>query len=154
MTYLEKITYLTGRFLQVQQYVLANAFRVRTFFEGTKDLPPQLGREEHIAALESQARTKVVESQGRSTSELTEDLLGHGLSRKDEKELSLLLRKRDYVVSFFYLDNANALAREDPLVYESKVVELQELVDRAVALNQSLARSADKVLQESYRLPR
>ncbi len=151
MTYLEKITYLTGRFLQVYQYCLYNAYRVRTFFSGIAKLTPQVDTEENIQAMESQALSKLIADQEKGTKEILSFLLDHGMSKKDEKEFSLLIRKKDYLVSDYYLDNSQKLSREDPVIYASQINELEEYVDKAIALNQSLAKSADRILQENYR---
>lgn len=151
MTYLEKITYLTGRFLQVYQYCLYNAYRVETFFDGIAKLTPQVDTEENIQALESRALSKLVANQGLGTKEILAQLLDHGMSRRDEKEFALLSRKKDYLATYYYLDNAQDLSREDPVVYAGKVQELQEYVDKAVALNQSLSKSADRIVAENYR---
>ena len=151
MTYLERITYLEGRFLEVFQYALYNAYRVATFSDGVKDLTPQSDTEENAQAKESQARAHLIESQGKGFDAIAEDLFGHGLSFKDEKELKSLLLKRNYLVSYFFVDCARELAKEDPKVYENKIDELQEYVDRAIALNGSLAKAFDKILDRDYR---
>ncbi len=151
MTYLERITYLTGRFLEVFQYALYNAYRVATFFDGIKNLTAQTNTEENIKALESIARTRLVESQGKDVASLEKDLLGHGIAVKNEKELHALLLKRNYIVSYFFLDTAPELAREDPRIYENKIDELQEYVDRAIDLNTSLSKAFDRILEREYR---
>ena len=151
MTYLERITYLTGRFLEVFQYALYNAYRVATFYDGIAHLSFQTNTEENILALESQSKSRLVESQSKSREELEKDLLSHGLSVKEEKDLHALLLKRDYLVSYFFLDSAADLAREDPKVYENKIDELQEYVDQAIDLNTRLSKSLDKTLERDYR---
>lgn len=151
MTYLERITYLTGRFLEVFQYTLFNAYRFATFFDGIKSLSPQTNTEENIEALESVARTKLVESQGKDVASLEKDLLGHGLSVKDEKELHAMLLKRNYIVSYFFLNTASDLAKEDPRIYENTIDELQEYVDRAIDLNTRISNAFGRILERDYR---
>lgn len=151
MTFLERITYLTGRYLQVFQYMLFNAYRVVGFSEGAKRLTAQTNTEENILAIESKARADLVSSQGKGDEQLLSELLGKGIAVKDEKELKALLLKRSYVSNYFYVDSANALAREDPVIYESKITELNDYVDRAVKLNQSLIDATEKIVDRAYR---
>lgn len=151
MTYLEKITYLTGRFLEVFQYTLYNAYRVATFFDGIPTLTFQTNTEENIEARESQAKARLIDSQGKDINSLEKDLIGHGLSVKDEKDLHALLLKRNYIVSFFFIDSAGELAREDPKVYENKIDELQEYVDKTIDLNTRISKAYDKILDKNYR---
>lgn len=146
MTYLEKITYLTGNFIQLSQFTLKNAFRFVSLYDRKN--------KENVYTEESQASFILAENQAkdlitRFTFEGSEKILsylsGKGLSVKEMADLSFILKKRDYVVSAFYLDNANQIASEEIAVYVSKINELQGYCDKAADLNRRLAKECDRL---------
>ena len=123
MTYLEKITYLTGNFIQLSQFTLKNAFRF-------------------ICLLDNKNRENAYTEQSDAGFVVAEN---KGLSLKDYQKLTFVLKKRDYIVSAFYLDNANQIATEEIAVYVSKINELQGYCDKAMELNQNLVKECDRL---------
>ena len=123
MTYLEKITYLTGNFIQLSQFTLKNAFRFICLLDNKN--------RENASTEQSDAGFVVAENKG--------------LSLKDYQKLTFVLKKRDYIVSAFYLDNANQIATEEIAVYVSKINELQGYCDKAMELNQNLVKECDRL---------
>ena len=93
---------------------------------------------------EAEAKKKVEEYTFQGSEKILEDLKDKGLPIKIFDKLSFVLKKRDYVVSRFYLDNASQIATEQVVVYVSKINELQEYCDAALKLNQVLAKECDK----------
>lgn len=146
MTYLEKITYLTGNFIQLSQFTLKNAFRFVTLLENKAKETVYTERSDasYIMA-ENQAKNLIVDYTFQGSEQILAFLKGMGLSVKDYEALSFVLKKRDYVVSAFYLDNANQIATEEIAVYVSKINELQGYCDKAIALNKRLAEECDRL---------
>ncbi len=146
MTYLEKITYLTGNFIQVSQFTLKNAFRFICLLENkNKETSYTKQSDAGFVVAEKKANDLIVEFTFKGSEEILKFLSDKGLSTKDYQKLSFVLKKRDYVVSAFYLDNANQIATEEVAVYVSKINELQEYCDKAVELNQILAKECDRL---------
>jgi hypothetical protein len=150
MTYAEKITYLVGNDMELVSYVLRNAYRVVCLTEGLSKRTPAVETEGLIASEESRALALVTEKRDAGTEALLSFIQGKGLSEKEETSLVKVLHRRDYLLSLFFLDNAKAIAREEVAVYESIIKELNEYLDEAKSLNQSLSKSADRILA-SYR---
>lgn len=147
MTYLEKITYLTGNFLQVSQFALKNAYRVIALSEGkSRETHYFSGDMTQVEACEAIAREYLHKGLNLSGAELADFFSKHqGLSVKDYNNLKKMLLKRDYIVSLFYIENSSQLAREEVAIYESKINELQEYVDLASKLNVSLSKACDRL---------
>lgn len=146
MTYLESITYLTGNFLQVSQFALKNAYRVICLTEGIDKKTPYIFGADLIASFEAIAKSYVINNQALSGEQLIAFFSLHkGLSNQDMADLKKVLKKRDYLVSYFYIENSAQLAREEIAVYESKINELKEYVDLASKLNVSLSKACDRL---------
>ncbi len=146
MTYLEKITYLTGNFIQLCQFTLKNAFRFTCLLENkNKETNYTKQSDAGFVMAENKAKDLIVEYTFKGSDEILSYLSDKGLSTKDFQKLTFILKKRDYVVSAFYLDNANQIATEEIAVYVSKINELQEYCDKAIELNQALAKECDRL---------
>ena len=137
MTYAEKITYLTGNFIELAQFCLKNACRLVSLINRKEETKLDAGACFSLA--EAEAKKKVEEYTFQGSEKILEDLKDKGLPIK-----IFVLKKRDYVVSRFYLDNASQIATEQVVVYVSKINELQEYCDAALKLNQVLAKECDK----------
>ncbi len=150
MTYLESITYLTGNFLQVSQFALKNAYRVITLTEGKeKETPYMAGGLSQVEACEALAKAYLTMNKSLSGEELSQFFVIHkGLSSKDYKDLKLMLAKRDYLVSYFYIENTPRFALEEVAVYESVIKELKEYVELANKLNVSLSKACDRLYNQ------
>ena len=142
MTYAEKITYLTGNFIELAQFSLKNACRLVSLINRKEETKLDAGACFSLA--EAEAKKKVEEYTFQGSKKILEDLKDKGLPIKIFDKLSFVLKKRDYVVSRFYLDNASQIATEQVVVYVSKINELQEYCDAALKLNQVLAKECDK----------
>ncbi len=59
-----------------------------------------------------------------------------------------MLNKRDYLVSYFYLENTSRLALEEVAIYESIIKELKEYVELASKLNVSLSKACDRLYSQ------
>lgn len=145
MTYLESITYLTGRFVQISQYLLKTSFRLVSFMEEEKNRLPFQTKESIRDGAEAKAESLLNEYQGSSAQELIDFFSNKGISVKDRNELSLLLRKRQYLVGSYFLVNDSALGREEVAIYESKINELKELNKKARDLNGHFAKLIDEI---------
>ncbi len=150
MTYLESITYLTGNFLQVSQFAIKNAYRVITLTESKeKETPYMAGAISLAEAAEALAKAYLTMNNSLSGEELVQFFSLHkGLSSKDFKDLKLILNKRDYLVSYFYLENTSRLALEEVAIYESIIKELKEYVELASTLNVSLSKACDRLYSQ------
>lgn len=145
MTYLESITYLTGRFVQISQYLLKTSFRLVSLMEEEKKRLPFQAKEQRIDGAEAKAEALLSEHQGSSAQQLIDFFSDKGLSVKDRSELSLLLRKRQYLVGSYFLVNDSALGREEVAIYESKINELKGLNKKARDLNGHFAKLIDQI---------
>ncbi len=149
MTYLESITYLTGNFIQVSQFVLRNAYRVISLTAAkNKENAYLSGGMSQIEAAEAIANAYILQNKGMGLGSLLKFFEIHpGLSKKDSDDLRFVLNKREYLISFFYIENSNRLAMEDVAVYESVIRELKEYIEKANNLNLSLSKACDKLYQ-------
>lgn len=145
MTYLERITYLVGNFIELSQYVLKNAYRVTTLYENSKGLDCYTKGSEMIVQSEENAKRLCKEASLLTGKELEGYFLDRGLSEKDYKALVRILRKREYVMSYFFIENAYGLSKEDVMVYESKIQELEDLCKDASVLIGRLSKESDKL---------
>lgn len=139
MTYEERITYLTGNFIQLSQFTLKNACRAISLLRIEDNSYPL------IMKAEKEAEEMLLSFEFIGSEKIIESLKDSLLSKKMLEELSFILKKRDYVVSYFYVENASAIAREEIAIYESKINELDGYCKRAVKLNQDLALLCDKI---------
>ncbi len=149
MTYLEKITYLTGKYLQITQFVLKNAYRLVSLSFAYNNKTPYL---QGSSILMETGEVKAKEFLSRFASSSSEDVLHffkeqNALSKMDMKNLEKVLKKRDYLVSTFYLENTPAFAREEMAIYESKIAELEEYNEMASKLNVSLSKACDRLCE-------
>ena len=146
MTYLEKITYLTGNFIQLCQFSLKNTFRFVSLLERRESENVYTHQSEvNLVMAENNAKKLVVDYAFKGSDEILDYLKDKGLSAKDYKEISFLLKKRDYVVSSFYLDNAEQIATEEIAVYVSKINELEDYCNKAITYNQKIGKECDRL---------
>ena len=147
MTYLETITYLTGRYLQVSQFALKNADRLIALTEGLKEESHYFAHSsEYLDSLEAKAIALFRSQRTLSGEELVSFFEQHeGISEKEKKDLEKMLRKRDYLVGTYFYDNSADLGKEDVTIYASKIQELKELVALADKLSVSFNKEADKL---------
>lgn len=146
MTYIEKITYQTGSFLQIMQFAIKNAYRLTFLTNGSKVENPSLkGNSTILEVQEASAIKELVKNQSFTSKETISYFSSNeGLSKKDLNTLSKLLKKRDYIISYYFIDNASQLAMENALIYESKIKELDEYINEATNLNISISKSIEK----------
>ena len=147
MTFLEKITFLTGKFLQLSQYVLKNAYRAVSLIDAKEKYDQKEEKSLVLAASEVKAISLITDMENKGSAELISFFNNKGLDEKDKTSLKTLLLKRDYLVSYFYIDNANSLAKEDPGIYESKIAELNDYCSMATKLNKSLSKVCDDIYE-------
>ncbi len=145
MTYLESITYQAGRFLELSQYVLKNAFRVAYLYCGSQKLMPYTKGEQALYAAESQAREALSSKRKEGSEALLSFFQNKGLSEKDLRALTKMLAQRDYLESGFFLDYGPEFAKEEVTSYERAIHELEAYCQAADDLNVSLASAAEKL---------
>ncbi len=147
MTYLEKITFLTGKYLQVTQFVLKNAYRVVALSFAYENKTPYL---EGSSVVMESGELHAKEFLSRFASASSDTIIvffeeQNRLSKADMKKLIYVLKKRDYLISSFYIENTSALAREEAKTYESIINELEGYLDEASKLNVSLSKACDRL---------
>lgn len=149
MTYYERITYLTGNFIQLSQYVLQNAFRFATLLQCKENTILS----NDLILAENRAEQLLLEYEFKGSDLIIEKLSSkeYPIAVKILNDIKFVLKKRDYVVSYFFIDNAKAFNREEVAVYESKIAELNQYCEKAKALNQKLVSEADKIYSSSTR---
>ena len=146
MTYLEKITYLTGNFIRLSQFTLKNAFRFICLLDNkNRENAYTEQSDAGFVVAENKAKELIQQFTFKGSDEILSFLENKGLSLKDYQKLTFVLKKRDYIVSAFYLDNANQIATEEIAVYVSKINELQGYCDKAMELNQNLVKECDRL---------
>lgn len=147
MTYLERITYLTGNFIQVCQFTVKNAFRVIALTEGKEKQTYYMQNSyEYIQTLEATSKEYLKSSESLSGEKLSEFFTSHhGLSSKDLKDLTSLLTFRDKLIASFYLDNSYAISKEDVTVYEGLIADLTKKIEKLEKLNVSFSKACDRL---------
>lgn len=145
MTYLERITYLVGNFMQLSQYALKNAYRVVFLSENSKRVNEYTKGDELLVLSEEQAKKACQENFQKGSLELESYFANKGLSNVDYKKLVSILKKRDYVANLFFIDNSYVLSKEEVAVYESKINELQEMIKDTSSLIGKLAKTSEKL---------
>lgn len=145
MTYLERITYLVGNFMELSQYTLKNAYRVAYLYENSKRLNEFTKGSELLISSEEQAKKACKDNFNKSSAELEEFFKDKGISLKNYKALVRILKKRDYVANYFFIENGYVLSKEEVAVYDSKIAELQELVADAKDLISKLDKESEKL---------
>lgn len=147
MTYLEHIVYLTGEYLQVSQYCLKNAFRVASLFETSKVMNIYTKGQEMLIQAEASSVSLMEEYEFKGSENTLLFLKDKGISEKDFAILSKVLKRKDYISTFFYIDKGSDFALEDVKIYESTIRELDEDIERAKKLNLLLDSTASKLYQ-------
>lgn len=150
MTYLESITYLTGKFIQVCQFAVKNAYRVISLTSvKEKENAYMAGSLTQVESAEAIAKAYILQNKGLSEHQLILFFENaKGISKKDMDNLRKILSKRDYIVSYFYIENTPRMAREDVAVYESLITELKEYISIAESLNLSLSKACDRLYRD------
>ena len=148
MTYLEKITFLTGKYLQLSQFALYNAFKLLCVNEDIKGINDAQKGVAIIDASLARAKKLLVENEHSSADKLLDLFDNSGISTKDYKRLKEVILKRDYLTVYYYIDNASGLEREDPTIYASKIAELNDFCTLANDLNISLSKALDKAISD------
>lgn len=138
MTYLERITYLVGEVVELAQYVVKNAYRLNSYL-GVGHLDKEFLTDRNIIA-EDQAKKEYEKVLNKSGKEIIETLSNSYLSIKTMEKLSSLLLKRDYLINSFFIDNGYSLSKEDMVVYNDIIAQLEEYSSLAKELNASIAK--------------
>ncbi len=138
MTYLERITFLFGEVIEITQYAVKNAYRLNAYLSiGHSE--KEFVSDRNIIA-ENQAKKDYEKVLNKSGKEIIADFSNSYLSTKTMNKLSSLLLKRDYLVNSFFIDNGYALSKEDMVVYNDVIAQLEEYSSLAKELNSSLAK--------------
>ena len=102
MTYLEKITYLTGNFIQLSQFTLKNAFRFICLLDNkNRENAYTEQSDAGFVVAENKAKELIQQFTFKGSDEILSFLENKGLSLKDYQKLTFVLKKRDYMVSAF-----------------------------------------------------
>lgn len=137
MTYLERITYLVGEVIELSQYAIKNAYRLNAYYE-VKLSDNEFVTDRNIIAEDLAKKTyeKVLNKSGK---EILNDLKDSNLSVKLMNDLTSLLLKRDFLVNSFFIENGYSLSKEDMVVYNDIIAQLEEYSSLAKELNSTLA---------------
>ncbi len=147
MTHEEKIGLLTGLYLQVSQYALYTAFKVTSLYVQTlRNDDYRHGVEEVDLAL-SESDSRVKEFQGKSEEDILSYLDDKGLSKKEFDSMKKMLKRRDYLVSNFFIDHSKELASQDVQAYDELIDELNKWIDEVTILNQALSKTMNKLIE-------
>ena len=137
MTYLERITYLVGEFIELSQYAIKNAYRLNSYLN-TKKRAEEYTTDRNIIA-ENKAKESYSKITNKSGSEILNDLKDSSISTKDMNKLKSLLLKRDNIINTFFIENGYALSKEDLVVYNDIIAQLEEYRDLAKEINVKFA---------------
>lgn len=147
MTYLERIVYLVGELVEVSQYALKNAFRVASLYEASIRMNEYTKGQEMLLAAEGESKQKLEDYEFEGSDSILFYLKDKGISEKDYKTLSKVLKRKDYVNVFFFVEKGPDFALEDVHVYENTIRELEEDIERAKKLSISLSKTAESFYQ-------
>ena len=137
MTYLERITYLVGEFIELSQYAIKNAYRLNSYLN-TKKRAEEYTTDRNIIA-ENKAKESYSKITNKSGSDILNDLKDSSISTKDMNKLKSLLLKRDNIINTFFIENGYALSKEDLVVYNDIIAQLEEYRDLAKEINVKFA---------------
>ena len=137
MTYLERITYLVGEFIELSQYAIKNAYRLNSYLN-TKKRAEEYTTDRNIIA-ENKAKESYSKITNKSGSDILNDLKDSSISTKDMNKIKSLLLKRDNIINTFFIENGYALSKEDLVVYNDIIAQLEEYRDLAKEINVKFA---------------
>ena len=137
MTYLERITYLVGEFIELSQYAIKNAYRLNSYLN-TKKRSEEYTTDRNIIA-ENKAKESYSKITNKSGSDILNDLKDSSISTKDMNKIKSLLLKRDNIINTFFIENGYALSKEDLVVYNDIIAQLEEYRDLAKEINVKFA---------------
>ena len=143
MTYLERITYLVGEFIELSQYVVKNAYRLNSYLSVRKQ-DEEFASDRNIIA-ESIAKKNFQEFIDSKGETLLDFISSSVLSTKDKEKLRSLILKRNFVINNFFIENGYALSKEDIVVYNDIIAQLEEYVNLAKELNVKFANDIAKI---------
>jgi hypothetical protein len=144
MTYREHITYGAGTVIETVQYLLKNCYRLKALYQRGKEKASYLKGESGLLLSEEEGKKAFFDSLGKTADGILAELKDSGMSEKDYSSLTRVLKKRDYVVSTYFVDNGYVLSKEEIAVYESKITELDDIAKEAIRLNLAISKEADK----------
>ena len=139
MTYLERITYLVGEVIELSQYTVKNAYRLNSYLQ-VKLLDSEFATDRNIIA-ENNAKKAYEKNINKSGKEILDDLKDSNLSVKLMNDLTSLLLKRDHLVNIFFIENGYSLSKEDMVVYNDIISQLEEYSTLAKELNSKIANN-------------
>lgn len=139
MTYLERITYLVGEVIELSQYAVKNAYRLNAYLQ-VKLTDKEFSTDRNIIA-EDIAKKAYEKNINKSGKEIIHDLENSNLSVKIMNDLTSLLLKRDNLVNNFFIENGYSLSKEDMVVYNDIIAQLEEYSSLAKELNNKIANN-------------
>ena len=139
MTYLERITYLVGEVIELSQYAVKNAYRLNAYLQ-VKLTDKEFSTDRNIIA-EDIAKKAYEKNINKSGKEIIHDLENSNLSVKIMNDLTSLLLKRDNLVNNFFIENGYSLSKEDMVVYNDIIAQLEEYSSLAKELNSKIANN-------------
>lgn len=139
MTYLERITYLVGEVIELSQYAVKNAYRLNAYLK-VKLTDKEFSSDRNIIA-EDIAKKAYEKNINKSGKEIIHDLENSNLSVKMMNDLTSLLLKRDNLVNNFFIENGYSLSKEDMVVYNDIIAQLEEYSSLAKELNSKIANN-------------
>ena len=139
MTYLERITYLVGEVIELSQYAVKNAYRLNAYLQ-VKLTDKEFSTDRNIIA-EDIAKKAYEKNINKSGKEIIHDLEKSNLSVKLMDDLTSLLLKRDNLVNNFFIENGYSLSKEDMVVYNDIIAQLEEYSSLAKELNSKIANN-------------
>ena len=139
MTYIERITYLVGEVIELSQYAVKNAYRLNAYLQ-VKLTDKEFSTDRNIIA-EDIAKKAYEKNINKSGKEIIHDLEKSNLSVKLMDDLTSLLLKRDNLVNNFFIENGYSLSKEDMVVYNDIIAQLEEYSSLAKELNSKIANN-------------
>ncbi|MFA6829931.1 MAG: hypothetical protein WCR67_04440 [Bacilli bacterium] len=146
MTYLERITYLTGNFIQLAQYTLKNAYFVKAINETIEASQGLISSSALYVTSHDKTKSLIMEHEFSGSEAQLACLENSGISEKDLKLIRKVLKKRDYLSTYYFIENGSEMAREEVAVYASMIATLQDLCKDATTVIASLNKASEKLL--------
>ena len=141
MTYIERITYLIGSYLEIHQYVMLNAF-VYAFYLNAKN-NRAISSYDYMQVIECNATEEYDKYISKSKDDYLKFFKDNNLSKRDIATLDKIITKRDEISQSFFIKHAEGLAKEDINVYNSVIKELEDAINYATDYNRKLIKKVD-----------
>lgn len=143
MTNAEKITLYTGQCVQQSQLLLKNAFKYSSLLTYSEK-----SNSRSIIELAEKKSVELVNLyQYEGTDKIISFLTSIGFQTRMIENIKYVLKKRDYLVNFFYIDNEKIMINDKTYLFEAKISEVQMYVLKAREINNVLLKDIDNIIK-------